>query len=163
MADRFPNYFGGTVTESSADTFTTLQVTLPTAVTAQGAQVMEILWIDFWVDTKLNAADEQFEVQIVSGSKPTALLTFDDPRVIADLKFEVGLLTSGAILIPTPTRANLMTADGFGFLFPGSNFHFNVKGTSTGVTGIGRFKCYYRFVPLTTAELNGLISSLLRT
>jgi len=162
MADRFPNYLRAELTVSAADAFTNLVVRTPRARRERTG--MEILWIDFeWDNGVLNAAGEELMMHISSGAAPTTELRISDSRLIAKVKHEIELLTSGAVMLTNPIRVNLTSADGFGTLFVGDAFNFSVDSSNTAVAVTGSFCMAYRFVPLTRDELLDLTTDLLRT
>ena len=162
MGDRFPNFLRGELTVTAADAFTNLVVRTPRARRERTG--MEILWIDFeWDNGVLNAAGEELLMQITSGAAVAAELRISDARVIAKVKVEMELLTSGAIQFKNPRRVNMTSADGFGTLFVGDAFNFSVDSANTAVAVTGAFSMAYRFVPLNRDELLDLTTDLLRT
>ncbi len=162
MVDRFPNYIHATVTQPSADAFGTLAIPTPRSSVAGGTIVKELLWIDFnFAGVTLNAGGESVIMQLVQGTTPTAILTFDDSQVIAQKNLIMRLLTSGAVLTTDPYRFDLQGKAGFGFLFAGETLHLSVDSTATGVASTLQAKIAYRDVRVTIEELNGLVISLL--
>ncbi len=161
MVDRFPNYIHASIVEGGADTFATLAIPTPRSSVAGGTIVKELLWIDFDFTTTLNAAGESIVGQLIQGTTPTAILTFDDSQVIAQKTLAVRLLTSGMDITESPFRFNLQGSAGFGFLFAGETLHLSVDSTATGVASTLRAKIAYRDVRVSIEELNGLVISLL--
>ncbi len=161
MVDRFPNYIHAIVTQSAADTFTTLAIPTPRPTVAGGTIVKELLWIDVDFQTTMNAAAEQSVAQLVQGSTPTALLTFEDSQVIAQISFDLKVVTTGGGPLIMPLRYNLQDAAGSGFLFAGETLHLSCDSTNTAVVNVIRAKLAYRDVRVTIEELNGLVISLL--
>lgn len=161
MVDRFPNYIHALITEAGADTFGTLAVPTPRATVAGGTIVKELLWIDFFFPNVVLNGAESIIGQLVQGTTPTALLTFDDSQVIAMKELKFNVFTSGAALTTNPYRYNMQDSAGFGFLFAGETLHLSVDSTATGVTNLMQVKIAYRDVRVSIEELNGLVISLL--
>ncbi len=123
---------------------------------------MELLWIDIVIGTTLNAADEKTTVQFYIGSPQTpgiGILPFADPRVFAQFQLRFLFTTSGAALLQQPLRYDMQSKDGFGYLLASDAFNVAIKGDNTGVTNIGSFKMFYRFVDIPLAEFVGIVQS----
>lgn len=161
MVDRFPNYIHVVVQQSAADTFTTLAIPTPRPTVAGGTIVKELLWIDMDFQTTFNAAGESTTGQLVQGTTPTALLTYDDSQVIAQISMDLKVVTTGGGPVIQPIRYNMQDSAGFGFLFAGETLHLSSDSTATGVVNVLRAKIAYRDVRVTIEELNGLVISLL--
>ena len=161
--DKFPNFLSGTLTESSADTFTTTQVFTPIPrlkVSGNRATVLELLWMEWQVNNLiLNAGNESITFQMVIGTVPSSILALNDPRYIAGKRIEMHLLTSGAWGTIQPWRTEFQSRDGFGYLLASDAFHINVNGTGTGVANVVQWRLYYRFVNIPLAEFIGIVQS----
>jgi len=159
--DRFPNYINATVTQATADAFATLPINVPRQTIAGGFVVKELLYVDAFVDTIFNAANERIAMEVTQGTAPAAALTLSDTRTISAVAVEFSLATTGGSHFVMPLRYNLQSQDGFGFLFAGEQLHFNIISAGTGLSNVVSFRVAYRDVRVTTEELNGLIISLL--
>lgn len=121
---------------------------------------MEILWVDFFMNTVFNAAAENFDLQLYSGSPVSAVISFENPKIVASQFVETNLLTSGAFEIQMPIKYDLQTTDGHGLLYAGDTLNFAVGSTGTGITNVGKCRMFYRFREVTTLEYVGIVQSL---
>jgi len=162
--DKFPNFMAGKVQQTSADTATTaaFSTPIPRLQTKGGkATVMELLWIEAHVDTTLNAPAEFVRVHWYGGatSTTTADLLPNNPRVITMFEKEMQMLTSGGSILESPTKSNLTSKDGYGYLFAGDIINVLVASGSTGIANAVYFRIYYRFVDIPITEFVGLVQS----
>jgi len=160
--DVFPNYMAGVVTESSADTFTTVELSTPIPRMLQGtrATIMELLWIEFEpTAVTLNNAGEMVRGMVSGGAAPAALLHLDDGNLVANYSIRFQMLTSGAGIFQGPIVHNLQSRDGHGFLYGGDKIHISIQGTATGVTNGVYVRIYYRFVDVAVTEYIGIVQS----
>jgi len=162
--DKYPNYMTGTTLQSSADTATNSQFSTPIPrlqTRGNKATVMELLWIDFSINTTLNAIGETFAISWFGGQSTTSNVEVSNPRGIAHQSFDASdVLTSGSYPTCNNTyQYNLQSKDGFGFLFAGDVINCLVTSANTGVTGSVDFRIYYRFVEIAITEFVGLVQS----
>ena len=164
MTDAFPNYFSGELTLTTANTFTTVPVRLPInrigRVSGTKATVLEFLWISFTHRNHdfLTIADNiTFTVQ--TGGAPTGIERLDAPDVIANWSTELGIVTSGAVLVDELVKIDLQSADGHGQLVAAEEVH--ISGDSTGMATATAFhwRIYYRFVQIPAMEMMGILQS----
>lgn len=161
--DKYPNYMTGTVTQSAADTATVSQFSTPIPrlqTRGNKATVMELLWIDFNVDIKINATVERVRWSVFGGQTTTSDVLVSDPRGIAFMGFSGDtLVTEGACAIGERFYYDLTSKDGFGYLFAGDAINLLVTSANTAVANVVGFRIYYRFVEIPITEFVGLVQS----
>jgi len=154
-----PQTLGGKLTESAADTFTELEITVPVmrvGMPNNRAQVIEVLWVEF--DSKaglLNAAGETISAQVTTSTK-SDVVQLDDADLLANHSWQLNLLTSGASIMQQPFHLDLSDGAGHGLIVATPSLFFGIKGTSTGVATQQSFRIGYRFKNVSLSEFIGL-------
>ena len=122
---------------------------------------MELLSVDilFTSITALNNNNESIQFGMYGGAPVTGAQTYTNTRLIAASGHEMGLLTSGAVLVPYSYKFDLQSKDGYGYLFAGDILNFYILGNSTGVANSYSWKLYYRFVDVAITEFVGIVQS----
>ena len=175
--DEFPNFLTGTITTGPGGPNTFITVSVPTPIprlttTGGRSTVMELLWMD--VDFRFSIQDPNEEVvfEMITGTTPTALVGWEDPRTLMFLKWKSqgfpDVLSPQQFtfaLEPGPFRYDWQTRDGKGFLLPSDKFHVSIQGS--GLAGVSVFTCgwrlFYRFVEIPIAEFVGIVQSFQST
>lgn len=160
--DDYPNFLSGALTLTQ-NAFTTVQIFTPIPrlkTIGNKATVMELLWVDM-VPTVIDLAaiNDSINFQMTIGTTQSALLGWEDTRVIMDFSLEVQGTTSGFTKTIFPWRYDFQTQDGFGYLLASDSFR--VSGNSNGMAAASIFawKMYYRFVDIPLSEFIGIVQS----
>ncbi len=163
--DIFPNFLTGTVTESGNDTFTTVLVNtpIPRIQTSRGgtkATVMELLWAELLIpNINLQLALSNITFQMVIGTVPNTIISFNNPRVFVEHRWDAHFTTSGLAITQQPFIYNMQSMDGHGYLLAAESFHTSIFSTNTGNSIIAEWRMYYRFVDIPLSEFIGLVQS----
>ena len=158
--DKYPQFFAGRLTESSANTFTTVSINVPTnLLQARGNRrtIIEVLWIDLEVINGDGATASHESVSWTLGSTPTAILGINDPRAIAKYNQHQILTTSGLRAYRWPQTLDMQTKDGYGYLLAADRFHVSVLGASQTSPLVVEWRMYYREVSVSVMEYVGIV------
>lgn len=168
--DIFPNFLTGIVTQTGVDAFTTILVNtpIPRIQTSRGgtkATVMELLWIEaLFSNIKMEAENTTLLVIFTIGTTPNAVLSFNNPRVFAEVRLDSHVLKEGATGIGTmstrqPFVYNMQSMDGHGYLLAAESFHVSVFSNATVLANVCEWRMYYRFIDIPLSEFIGLVQS----
>ena len=150
----------GLLSESAANTFTTVSVNVPVNNLSQRGRtrsIIEILWIDMTVTSSDGASGSATSVSFSLGSTPTGILDRNDPRSIANYYRSTVITTSGLWKQEMPATLNLQTNDGYGYLFAGDRFHISILSVSETSAQSVYWRVYYREVGVTVEEYVGIV------
>jgi len=167
--DLFPNFLSGDLIGAAGAGFATKQIFTPIPrlrTIGNRATVMELLYMD--VDTNFNfgQADGEYTFQASTGSAPTAVQSWADPRVFVLIKQSSEGLPVAFIPTLKPWRFQFQTLDGFGYLLASDSFNVTFAALNQAVAPnvtITTFKLYYRFVDIPLAEFIGIVQSTAQT
>lgn len=160
--DAFPNYLSSAITMSAANTFTTqtLALPIPRIGSTTRPTIMEFLYILVQIDgTDLIANGDDVSFSIRQGGVPTGVGNYSSSDVIAHLKLENALVTSGMQLRPTPIKIDMETKSGYGQLVASDTVHVSMASTGQAGACIANFRIYYRFVQVPVTEYVGIVQS----
>ena len=158
--DKYPQFFSGTLTESSANTFTTNSINVPTnLLQARGNRrtIIEVLWINLTVNGRDGATASVAAINFSLGSTPVAFFDRNDPRAIATFQESVIITTSGLVSYVSPVKLDMQTKDGFGYLLAADRFHVSIVGTSQTAALTVNWRMYYREVSVSVMEYVGIV------
>lgn len=163
--DIFPNFLTGTITQSADDAFTTVLVNTPipriqTSRSGQKATVMELLWVELVVpNIKIDKSLDNVTFQMVIGTTPNVIISFNNPRVFMEQRWDAHFSASGLMITEMPTVYNMQSMDGHGYLLAAESFHVSIFSVGTGQQNIAEWRLYYRFVAIPLSEFIGLVQS----
>lgn len=158
--DKYPQFFCGTLTESAANTFTTVSINIPTNLLMQGGgkrTIIEVLKIELTISGEDGATGSIKTVAFSIGSAPTAIIQPNDPRCIQSYQTSIIITTSGLLYEQYPVTLNMTSKDGYGYLIAGDRFHIGVLGTSQTNALTVRWRMYYREVGVSVMEYVGIV------
>jgi hypothetical protein len=158
--DKYPQFFCGRLTESAANTFTTVSINIPTNLLMQGGgrrTIIEVLKVEIWPVGDDGATGSYTDVSFSIGSAPTALITARDPRCFSWFNRGQILTTSGVVSFNYPLVDNKQTSDGYGYLIAGDRFHVSVIGTSQTSATTLDWRVHYREVAVSVTEYVGIV------
>jgi len=150
----------GTLSESAANTFTTVSINVPVNNLSQRGRnrtIIEILWIDLTMTVSDGASGSATTVAFSLGSTPTAIIERNDPRCIAAWDRSIVITTSGLYQQQNPITLNLQTKDGYGYLFAGDRFHISILSISETAAQTVKWRMYYREVGVSVEEYVGIV------
>jgi len=163
--DIFPNFMTGQVTQTADDAFTTTLVNTPipriqTSRSGNKATVMELLWVELMIpNIKIDKALDVVTFQMVIGTVPNAIITFNNPRVFMEKIWTAHFTVSGLFISEQPTVYNMQSTDGHGYLLASESFNVSLDSTGTGQINVAEWRMYYRFVDIPLSEFIGLVQS----
>lgn len=158
--DIFPQILRGTVTESSANTFTEVSVRTPVSrfFGAGGkALVMEILKVVVLFRPDTLAEDSVLEAQLTAESQ-TTIVGLQDSSLIARFHQSANLVTSGAVAWEN-VKIHDLQAGGKGLLYGGDEVFFGSRSSNQTAARVYDFQIIYRLVEVDAQELIGIIES----
>jgi len=163
--DIFPNFLTGTLSQVVADTFITVLVPtpIPRIQTTRGgnkATVMELLWWEILLPSiELSGMLGNITTFLSIGTPPTGVLPFNNPRVVAEVRVDAHINTSGAFVTMQPFRYEMQSMDGHGYLMAAESFHVSIFSANTAVINPVEWRLYYRFIDIPLSEFIGLVQS----
>jgi len=163
--DVFPNFLTGVISQVAADSFATVLVPTPipriqTTRSGNRATVMELLWIEvLFPNIDLSNALANIVAFFSIGTPPTIVLPFNNPRVIAEVRVDSHVNTSGAFVTQQPYIYQMQSMDGHGYLLAAESFHVSIFSAGTGIINDGQWRMYYRFIDIPLSEFIGLVQS----
>jgi len=158
--DKYPQYFCGRLTETAANTFSTVSINVPTNLLMGGGNrrtIIEILKFEYEIAGDDGASGSISDVCVTLGTTPTTILSTNDPRTISKISYSTIITTSGMVLYNFPIIDMKQTYDGYGFLFAGDRFHVSIRGTSQTSALVLNWRCYYREVGVSITEYVGIV------
>lgn len=164
--DVFPNFLTGTIQQTGDDDFTTVLVNTPipriqTSRGGQRATVMELLWVELMfpqIDMKAAPA-VSYIFQMVIGTVPVGIITFNNPRVIMMKRLDTHTVVEGGAITEQPLVYDMQSKDGHGYLLAAESFHVSIFTVLSGVTNTAEWRMYYRFIDIPLSEFIGLVQS----
>jgi len=158
--DKYPQFFCGRVTESAANTFTTVSINIPTNLLMQKGgmrTIIEVLRVEYsWSNDDGASGSGQFG-SFTIGSTPTALIVPNDPRNFSWYQSNIILTTSGLRTLEYPWVHNLTSMDGYGHLIAGDRFHISIQGVSQTNALALDWRIFYREVGVSVMEYVGIV------
>jgi len=153
-----PQTLGLIVVESAANTFTQAEVGIPvlrTGISATRAQVIEALWVEWQVPAGSQAAADGVDMQLTTSSQ-AALVTLNDPDILARYSDVVAFTTSGATRTQLIVKQDLTDGAGHGLIVATNAIFIGVIGSSQSGALTARCRLAYRFKNVSLQEFIGL-------
>lgn len=165
-----PQYINMTVTQSAADTTTTLTQALPIQRLPTGgkAQVMEVLKVFIQRPTgqaiaSATEAVDVYQLFLSTTSFGTTATSFAEPRVFASDEMEIrGAFTAaGTYGFPFERKREIDLTDGsgHGLLIATDQIFAQGVSSGTGAANVWRIKLYYRMKNVRVEEYIGIVQS----
>ncbi len=155
-----PDPISFVLTESAANTFTQLEIPLPTrgispVATARQNAIFEMLWVDLQVGVDGLVDADELRWQLSSTSQ-TAEVSMDLPSVYISDKDVLGVVTSGSFTFHSMRRYQFTSGDGHGVLIATDALFMGIKGVSLAAASTMRGKIYGRIKFVGLQEYLGL-------
>lgn len=165
--DKFPNFMSGTLSNSSANAFTTTKVNTPLPrikTSGKKATVLELLRLEVEVtNTDLIANSDEVEFEIILGTTPTSMVELNDPRVVAKLSIVADIgANPGNTIVQYPLIHNF-EIDGYGYLLASDYFHVSIDTNGMAAACNYYWRLFYRFVDIPLEEYIGIVQSTQQT
>lgn len=156
-----PQTLGGSVTLSSANTYTQIEIQLPVNRALPGrrnmAQVVEALWVEFDIgpSESFNLLTEAMRAQVTTASQ-TVVVPISDSSMIAKMSVNMSILTTGGGILNDIYHFDLHDGNGHGLLIATQSMFFGVN--SVGLTGAAgaSFRMGYRIKNVGVTEFLGI-------
>ena len=151
------------ITESAANTFTSQKIELPNV---KGINAFDLDKIEFrWSAPAPAFADDygstHYQIQKSTGSPPTAMLGYDDDKVLYDLTVDIASGTEAADLRMIVTKEFGEEHVGFAEYIANDEIYLCVQGTSNGAVASGQGKLIGSIEKLSQSELTTLLLNTL--
>jgi len=154
-----PQTLGGKVTESAANTFTEVEISVPVlrvTVTPNRAQVIEVLKVEFqYLGELFNLLAEQCQMSLTTRSV-SSTAQMDNSNLLAMWSQGLAILTTGGGIMPLTHMVDLTDGDGHGLIVANPSIFFSIKCTGLGAASTGRMRIIYRFKNVGLQEFIGL-------
>lgn len=156
-----PELLSFLVSESAADTTTSLTVALPVLrnfapAGGQRAQIVEILKV-FAVWSSMAEVDSTATLLIGTKSKGTTTGTAADPDVFAVFAKQIAITTSGTYAISRVECFDCTDGNGNGILVATDNIYAQISSASTGASVSASVKVLYRIYGASVMEYVGIV------
>lgn len=155
-----PQWLKISTTQSAADTFTSSTNPIPVQRLPTGgkSQVMEVLKVYFFINSAQAEVDSSIEMYLSTKSYTAAPSRTDGP-LIAWVKRQLILTTSGEVSIDSPLVFDLLDGAGHGVLVATDNIYLSVGSSGTSTANIGVCWILYRWKNVGLQEYIGLVQS----
>lgn len=157
-----PQYLTFSITESAADTTTTVTQALPVlrnfTSTGGRAQVIEVLkvYISFGAQSEV---DSVMQLCLTTKSFGTTVVSASDPNVFAYVVVRSGITTSGTFQQVYPVIIDLTDGAGNGLLIATDNIYAQIFSTGTSAAIGANVKLLYRISGASLTEYVGIVQS----
>ncbi len=157
-----PQMLFAAVTETSANTFTQVEIPVPRfhygRAGSNTAQILELLKVRFFNAFLDGATGDQFSMQVTKTSQ-TAMLSPANPNLIARVNMQYVVVTSGSMLQKTFEIDDLTDGAGHGLLVGGNSVFVGIEGTSLAAAKTAQFQLQYRMKNINIQEYVGLLTN----
>jgi hypothetical protein len=147
-----------TVTQGSADAFATAE--LQTGISTASRYGWLIDRVEFQIQAGVTAfpvtADGDYEIQLVQGSVPTALLAFTDANLVANNKRGFVGTAAAAVAYTFDLKDMWMAPENLVIVDP--SVHIAIDSANSGVALVGSLRIYYYPVELSELDILRMIA-----
>ena len=156
--DVFPQFMSFSVTETAANTFTSIRIQLPVARQpgAKRITVIELLQVLMQPDGEEFANGDIWDSAL--GFRTAATMpNLSDPNLFFRNQRRITVATTGSILTEEPLVQRYDGGGGKGFLLATDSIFAMVDSTSNSAALTAHFKLLYRFVEIGLQEYIGIV------